>query len=106
MRTPLRGARALPSTLLPHSRACAPLSFVLQALPYMDRLDYVSMMCQEHAYALAVEALLKLQVSRRRRHARARRKCRRRRTQPAVQPPFPPCRCRCAHSTFACYFLS
>lgn len=30
----------------------------LQALPYFDRLDYVSMMCQEHAYALAVERLL------------------------------------------------
>lgn len=29
----------------------------LQALPYFDRLDYVSMMCQEHAYALAVERL-------------------------------------------------
>lgn len=33
-----------------------------QALPYMDRLDYVSMMCQEHAYSLAVEQLLHLQV--------------------------------------------
>jgi NADH-quinone oxidoreductase subunit D len=30
----------------------------LQALPYMDRLDYVSPMCMEHAYALAVERLL------------------------------------------------
>ena len=29
----------------------------LQALPYFDRLDYVSMMCQEHAYSLAVEKL-------------------------------------------------
>ena len=29
----------------------------LQALPYFDRLDYVSMMCQEHAYSLAVENL-------------------------------------------------
>jgi NADH dehydrogenase (ubiquinone) Fe-S protein 2 len=29
-----------------------------QALPYFDRLDYVSMMCQEHCYALAVENLL------------------------------------------------
>jgi NADH:ubiquinone oxidoreductase subunit D len=25
-----------------------------QALPYLDRLDYVSMMAQEHAFALAV----------------------------------------------------
>ncbi|MBL6772905.1 MAG: NADH-quinone oxidoreductase subunit D [Alphaproteobacteria bacterium] len=30
----------------------------LQALPYFDRLDYVSPMCQEHAFALAVEKLL------------------------------------------------
>ncbi len=30
----------------------------LQALPYFDRLDYVAPMCQEHAYALAVEKLL------------------------------------------------
>lgn len=30
----------------------------LQALPYFDRLDYVSMMCQEHGYTLAVEKLL------------------------------------------------
>jgi len=29
----------------------------LQALPYFDRLDYVSIMCMEHTYALAVEAL-------------------------------------------------
>lgn len=29
-----------------------------QALPYFDRLDYVSMMTQEHTYALAVEKLL------------------------------------------------
>jgi len=34
----------------------------LQALPYFDRLDYVSMMCQEHAYALAVEKLLNIVV--------------------------------------------
>jgi NADH dehydrogenase (ubiquinone) Fe-S protein 2 len=30
----------------------------IQALPYFDRLDYVSMMCQEQAYSLAVEKLL------------------------------------------------
>lgn len=30
----------------------------LQAVPYFDRLDYVSPMCQEHAYAIAVEKLL------------------------------------------------
>lgn len=32
----------------------------LQALPYMDRLDYVSMMCQEHCYSIAVERLLNI----------------------------------------------
>jgi NADH dehydrogenase (ubiquinone) Fe-S protein 2 len=31
----------------------------MQALPYLDRLDYVSMMAQEHAYCLAVEKLLR-----------------------------------------------
>jgi NADH dehydrogenase (ubiquinone) Fe-S protein 2 len=34
----------------------------LQALPYFDRLDYVSMMSQEHAYVLAVEKLLSCSV--------------------------------------------
>jgi NADH-quinone oxidoreductase subunit D len=34
----------------------------LQAVPYFDRLDYVSPMNQEHAYALAVEKLLGIQV--------------------------------------------
>ena len=34
----------------------------LQAVPYFDRLDYVSPMNQEHAYALAVERLLGLKV--------------------------------------------
>src|SRR5437868_5429628 len=34
----------------------------LQALPYMDRLDYVSMMSNEHAYCLAVEKLLGIEV--------------------------------------------
>src|SRR5690554_3651101 len=32
----------------------------LQALPYFDRLDYVSMMNQEHCYALSVENLLNI----------------------------------------------
>ena len=32
----------------------------LQAVPYFDRLDYVSPMCQEHAFALAVENLLNI----------------------------------------------
>jgi NADH-quinone oxidoreductase subunit D len=34
----------------------------LQAVPYFDRLDYVSPMNQEHAYALAVEKLLGIQA--------------------------------------------
>jgi NADH dehydrogenase (ubiquinone) Fe-S protein 2 len=36
-----------------------------QALPYFDRLDYVSMMSQEHTYSLAVETLLKISVPKR-----------------------------------------
>jgi len=35
----------------------------LQALPYFDRLDYVSMMSQEHAYSLSVEKLLNVHVT-------------------------------------------
>ena len=34
----------------------------LQALPYFDRLEYVSMMSQEHTYALAIERLLNTNV--------------------------------------------
>ena len=34
----------------------------IQALPYMDRLDYVSMMCNEHAYVLAIEKMMGLEV--------------------------------------------
>ena len=34
----------------------------LQAVPYFDRLDYVSPMCQEHAFALAVEKLAGIDV--------------------------------------------
>ena len=34
----------------------------LQALPYFDRLDYVSMMAQEHAYSMAVEKLMGIDV--------------------------------------------
>ncbi len=34
----------------------------LQAVPYFDRLDYVAPMCQEHAFALTVEKLLKCEV--------------------------------------------
>ena len=34
-----------------------------QGLPYMDRLDYVSTMVQEHCYCLALESLLKLKIT-------------------------------------------
>jgi len=34
----------------------------LQAVPYFDRLDYVSPMCQEQAFAIAVEKLLEIEV--------------------------------------------
>ncbi|MGI4881435.1 MAG: NADH-quinone oxidoreductase subunit D [Janthinobacterium lividum] len=34
----------------------------LQALPYMDRLDYVSPMCMEHSYVLAIEKLAQIEV--------------------------------------------
>ncbi len=34
----------------------------IQAIPYFDRLDYVSPMCQEHAFALAVEKLMNINV--------------------------------------------
>lgn len=34
----------------------------LQSVPYMDRLDYVSMMCNEHAYVQAIEKLAGIEV--------------------------------------------
>ena len=34
----------------------------LQALPYFDRLDYVSMMCNEQAFSMAVEKLMGIEV--------------------------------------------
>ncbi len=34
----------------------------IQSVPYMDRLDYVSMMSNEHAYVMAIEKLLQLEV--------------------------------------------
>lgn len=42
----------------------------IQALPYFDRLDYVSMMSQEHAYSIAVEKLLNCNVPNRARYIR------------------------------------
>ena len=37
-------------------------SLSCQALPYFDRLDYVSMMTNEQCYALAVERLLNIDI--------------------------------------------
>ncbi|MFT3850985.1 MAG: NADH-quinone oxidoreductase subunit D [Propionivibrio sp.] len=34
----------------------------VQSVPYMDRLDYMSMMCNEHAYCMAIEQLLGVEV--------------------------------------------
>merc|ERR1719284_213138 len=42
----------------------------MQALPYFDRLDYVSMMAQEHTYSLAVERLLNITVPERAQYLR------------------------------------
>jgi len=42
----------------------------LQNLPYMDRLDYVSMMCNEHAYVMAIEKLLQIEVPQRAQYIR------------------------------------
>lgn len=42
----------------------------LQALPYFDRLDYVSPMCQEHAYSMAVEKLLGCDIPKRAQYLR------------------------------------
>ena len=42
----------------------------LQALPYFDRLDYVSMMSQEHSYCLAIEKLLQVQIPERAQYIR------------------------------------
>ncbi|MEK6662775.1 MAG: NADH-quinone oxidoreductase subunit D [Pseudomonadota bacterium] len=42
----------------------------IQSVPYMDRLDYVSMMCNEHAYVMAIEKLLQLDVPERAQYIR------------------------------------
>jgi NADH-quinone oxidoreductase subunit D len=34
----------------------------VQSVPYMDRLDYISMMCSEHAYCMAIERMLGIEV--------------------------------------------
>jgi NADH-quinone oxidoreductase subunit D len=42
----------------------------LQSVPYMDRLDYVSMMANEHAYVMAIEKLVGVEVPERARYIR------------------------------------
>src|SRR5574337_943795 len=42
----------------------------LQSVPYMDRLDYVSMMANEHAYVMAIEKLLQIDVPERAQYIR------------------------------------
>jgi NADH-quinone oxidoreductase subunit D len=42
----------------------------LQSVGYFDRLDYVSMMCQEHAYVLAIESLLGIEIPKRAQYIR------------------------------------
>ena len=42
----------------------------LQALPYFDRLDYVSMLSQEHTYCLAIEKLLNCSIPKRAQYIR------------------------------------
>jgi NADH-quinone oxidoreductase subunit D len=42
----------------------------IQSVPYMDRLDYVSMMCNEHAYVLAIEKLLGIEIPERAQYIR------------------------------------
>ena len=42
----------------------------IQALPYFDRLDYVSMMCQEHVWCLAAEKLLGIDIPKRAQYIR------------------------------------
>ncbi len=42
----------------------------MQAIPYFDRLDYVSPMCQEHAFVLSAEKLLGIKVPKRAQYIR------------------------------------
>jgi len=42
----------------------------VQALPYFDRLDYVSMMAQEHSYCLAIEKLFNCKIPKRAQYVR------------------------------------
>jgi len=48
-------------------------SFVIvwQGLPYFDRLDYVTMMCSEQCYSLAIEKLLNIEIPERAKYIRS-----------------------------------
>lgn len=46
----------------------------MQALPYFDRLDYVSMMCNEQCFSLAIEKLLNIDVPLRAKYIRGRKR--------------------------------
>jgi NADH:ubiquinone oxidoreductase subunit D len=63
----------------------------MQALPYMDRLDYVSMMAQEHTYSLAVEKRLNRKVPTRAKYIRV---------ESLVGSMLPCSRCRCNDTIF------
>ncbi len=41
-----------------------------QSIGYMDRLDYVSMMCNEHGYVMAIEKMLQLEIPKRAQYIR------------------------------------
>ena len=43
----------------------------MQALPYFDRLDYVSMMCSEQCFSLAIEKLLNIEIPLRAKYIRS-----------------------------------
>lgn len=43
----------------------------MQALPYFDRLDYVSMMCNEQCFSIAIEKLLNIEVPLRAKYIRS-----------------------------------
>lgn len=43
----------------------------MQALPYFDRLDYVSMMANEQCFCLAVEKLLNINIPKRAKYIRS-----------------------------------
>ena len=62
--SPLLSSPLLSSPLLSSPLLFSPLP-PYQGLPYFDRLDYVSMMCNEQAYSLAIEKLLGIDIPQR-----------------------------------------